>query len=254
MEYEQFASKFQFSPQYTRFVGVERECFLTREGRIAPIAAEVIGAVGDPFRFGCELSACQLEERTPPIQLSQVLTVLQENETLVRRAEEELGFRRLYSEVGPADMPLDIYPDPSGRYQSIASQLPKEVLAAACRVIGVHVHVGMPDHETALRVYNSLIPHFAQLCEFGNGSFGERLSLYRMMAPRWKPESYESWEHFYEVAQQQGFAHDPKQCWSLIRISVHGTIEFRMFGSTASHERIFSWAEACHGLCNEALG
>jgi gamma-glutamyl:cysteine ligase YbdK (ATP-grasp superfamily) len=149
-------------------------------------------------------------------------------------------------------MPLDVYPDPTGRYQKITRDMPREVLTAACRIIGTHVHIGMPDHETALRVYNRLCPYFEHLCEMGNGSFGERLAIYRQMAPKYKPTPYESWEDFYGSACKKGFVEDPRKCWTLIRISVHGTIEFRMFGATDNHERIVRWATKCHELCMEA--
>ena len=131
--------------------------------------------------------------------------------------------------------------------------MPREILSAACRVIGTHVHVGMPDWETALRVYNKVIPHTAMLCEKGNGSFGERLELYKQMAPNWNPSPYVDWDAYYQAAVRGGFTEDPRKCWTLIRISVHGTIEFRMFGATASIDKVVSWAELCHSLCEEAM-
>lgn len=150
-------------------------------------------------------------------------------------------------------MPLDVYPDPTGRYQRITKDMPRKILRAACRVIGTHVHVGMRDHEMALRVYNYAIRHLAELCEMGNGSFGERLAIYKQMAPDYEPKPYASWEEYYNTALEKGFAEDPRKCWTLIRISVHGTIEFRMFGATDSIDRIVSWATRCHQICQEAM-
>jgi ribosomal protein S18 acetylase RimI-like enzyme len=51
----------------------------------------------------------------------------------------------------------------------------------------------------------------------------------------------------------KGFDKDPRKCWTLIRISKNGTIEFRMFGATPSLERIVGWAKLCHDLCKEAM-
>ena len=167
------------------------------------------------------------------------------------RMGQQLGFGRLHFEVGPEDMSLAVYPDP--RYQRISATLSREVLSAACRVIGTHVHIGMPDHEVALKVYNSVVEKVDELCEIGDGSSGRRLDLYRLMAPQWRPMRYDSWENFFEVAQEENFSEDPRHCWTLIRISPHGTIEFRMFGSTDSLEKIIDWAKTCHRICMEAM-
>lgn len=250
---EKFQQLFRFIPEYAGFVGVERECFIARQGKIVPIAVSIIPAFGGSALFGNELSACQLEERTTPGAIDGLYQALQANAALLEEKERELGFERLFCEVGPEDMPLDVYPDASGRYQRIARILPIHVLSAACRVIGTHVHVGMPNHEVALKVYNSVIGKLDDLCESGNGSFGERLALYRVMATRWLPRRYENWERFFEVATAEGFAHDPKRCWTLIRISIHGTIEFRMFGATNSLDRVVGWARTCHRYCMEAM-
>ncbi len=115
------------------------------------------------------------------------------------------GFGTLHSEVAPENMPLDVYPDPTGRYQEITRNMPRHILLAACRVIGTHIHIGMPDHETALRVYNSVVPHYMELCEKGNGSFGERLAIYRIMAPDYEPKPYRDWDHFAAVVAEKGF-------------------------------------------------
>lgn len=257
---DSFKSLFQFDPAKALFVGVEQECFLLDEsGVMAPIASHVLG--GLPKRedtsllpkYGYELSACQLEYKVGPCQIGMLYKRLTRLEDELTMYEKRLGFRRLHSEVGPEDMPLDVYPDPSGRYQEIVKTMPRHILLAACRVIGTHVHVGMPDPETALKVYNHVIEKCDQLCSKGNGSFGERLDIYRIVAPDCDPPPYADWSELFHVACMKGFDKDPRKCWTLIRISKHGTIEFRMFGATASVDRVVSWAKLCHDLCAEAL-
>lgn len=248
-----FQTLFKFDRKKAGCVGVERECFLVddRTGMIAPLAPQVVAHLGDVPRFGYELSACQLEERIGPCSVRDVTRLLEENDRLLKRAERELEFTRSHAEVGPEDICLDVYPDPSGRYQIITKTMPREVLLAACRVIGTHVHVGMPDLRTALRVYNRVIESCQELCEKGDGSNGQRLKIYQTVAPKCTPPRYESWEAFHRVAIADGFDRDPRKCWTLIRISAHGTIEFRMFGATPSFERIQHWAELCRNLCME---
>lgn len=246
---EEFMRRFRFDPKKSFLVGVERECFLTREGKIAPIASEVLARLPKSGRFGYELSACQLEERIGPCHVDEVGNELLANDMILSLAEKKLRFSRLHAEVGPEDMPLDVYPDPSGRYAEISRKMPREVLLAACQVIGTHVHIGMPNHEIALDIYNEVIKHCGMLCAKGDSSSGRRLAIYRIVAPEADPKPFGSWKHFHEVAIQKGFENDPRRCWTLIRISVHGTLEFRMFGATPSFETIVGWAKLCRNLC-----
>ena len=252
---ERFRGQFKFDREKALYIGVERECFLLdHNGRIAPLAPRVLTTLTDFRRFGYELSACQLEERAGPSRnIDDLRTELERNDSILTETECELGFRRLHIEVAPEDMPLDVYPDPTGRYQRITRGMTRDTLLAACRVAGTHVHIGMPDHETALHAYNRVISHCPALCEKGNGSFGDRLAIYRVMAPDYAPEPYRNWDAFHETALQKGFVEDPRRCWTLIRISVHGTLEFRMFGATPSLSRIVEWARACRSLCERAV-
>ncbi len=253
--YQEFLRRFQFDVAREGMVGVERECFLMNSlGEISPLAVSVLSSLNGDGRFGYELSACQLEDRIGPCQIVDLRAGIEENEVLIKRAEKVLGFSRLFCEVGPYDMPLDIYPDPKGRYQRIIQGMTQEALLSACRVIGTHVHIGMRDHETALAIYNEVIKHCQRLCEMGDGSNGKRLSIYKVTAKDNQPRPYESWEDFYAYALANGFEKDPRNCWHLIRLSVHGTIEFRMFGATSDIDNIVSWTKICHQLCQDALG
>ncbi len=280
MELSTFKNLFKYDPRMVGYVGFEREDFILGEsGKIVPMAYEIlsgidnrgifeVGQTGEiwtcpsipsrwhpvkPGTFAYELSASQIESRIGPCALKDLRWKLEEVESLLILLLKYKRCKPLRVEVGPANMPLDVYPDPTGRYQKITKNMPREILLAACRVIGTHVHIGMPDHDTALRVYNHVIRYLAELCEAGNGSFGERLAIYKQMAPNYEPKPYASWDEYYQTALAQGFAEDPRKCWTLIRISMHGTIEFRMFGATDSIERIVKWATRCHELCLEAM-
>ena len=247
--FTKFCSQFAFTEDGGGLVGVEREAFLLRDGKIAPIAEEVLRRLPDHTRYGYELSACQLEDRIGPTSISKLMERLLVNEEEIGRAEKALGFKRLYQEVAPPDMPLDIYPDPTGRYQRITKDMPHHILSAACRVTGTHIHIGMPNAKAALRIYNKAVLHYEVLCEMGDGSSGERLKIYKTMAPDYQPFQYKTWEAFHAEAVNKGFDEDPRKCWHLIRISKHGTIEFRMFGATHDLNKIVAWATRCHEIC-----
>lgn len=252
MELTNFMKQFAFNPDNAFKVGIERECFLTDlKGNISPIAPEAVKYLGDEKRFGYELSACQLEERVGPCFIHEAKDLLEKNEACMKRMERVIGCKRLHTPVAPASMPLDVYPDPKGRYQRIVKVLPTEVLLAACRVTAVHVHIGLPDHATALRVYNRAIQLFDNLLQGGIES--ERFKLYTVMAPDYIPRGYKSWEDFHKEAIEKKFEEDPRSCWHLIRISVHGTIEFRMFDTTKDNAQVVTIAERCLGICKEAI-
>jgi len=251
---KKFARKFGFRESGKLLVGIERECFLTdKSGNIVPRAAEILKHFPDRKRFGYELSACQFEDRIGPVKIKDVKKALLQNERDIKIIENRLGFKRLHVEVAPETMPLDVYPDPTGRYQNITQSMSQLILLAACRVVGTHVHIGMPAHGIALKVYNSVIKHTEALCKLGDGSNGERLRIYKIMAPNFQSPPYASWEEFRDTFVANDFADDPRRCWNLIRISVHGTIEFRMFGATPDLNKIVEWARTCHQLCQEAM-
>ncbi len=247
-----FDDRFRFDPEKTLFIGVERECFLTRKGVIVPEAPKVLALLPQP-RFSYELSACQLEERIGPCKDEAEFAVALRNDSALNGALSHYGLQALHCELAPYDMPLDVFPDPTGRYQRIVETLPKELLLAACRVAATHVQIGMPDKETAVRVHDAVVSELSRLCAMGDHSDGERLRMYGVMARDSEPKPFGSWDTYRDLAIEKGFASDPRQCWRLIRISVHGTIEFRMFGATSDLSEIEHWASTCRELCRKAL-
>lgn len=250
----EFLERFNFRLGGKMLVGIERECFLINgSGKISPISPEVLKVLTDDVRFGYELSACQLEDRVGPCKIEDLRSALMANEVEIKKAEKKLGFTRSFAEVAPDDIPLDVFPDPTGRCQEIVKKMPSRVLLAACQVIGTHVHIGMPDHETALKVYSHAIKSFDELCRLGDLSDGKRLEIYRIVEKDLEPPQYSSWEDFYSESLERKFTDNPRDCWHIIRISVHGTIEFRMFGATHDIEVVNGWAEKCHEICNQAI-
>lgn len=255
MNFETFISQFSFDPTYKGYVGVEWEVFVTDQaGRVVPSSAQILEALKGNCcadQVGYELSACQVELRTKPVKLAGLKEALVECREALTQASAKVGLQIAYMELAPSDIPLDVYPDP--RYLEIKSRLSVETLRAGCRVAGVHVHVGMPDYATALRTYRHVLPYVPHLVMLGDRSEGERMRLYRSMTPESDPPDIQSWEHLYEYACARGWVNDPRSWWSLVRISKHGTIEFRVFGSTDDINQIFNWANLCHKLCHGVM-
>lgn len=223
-----FLRQFVFKPELAGCIGIERERLLaTPDGVFVPRAKEFLDSIRDP-QWTYELSACQVEDKTTPSNTPQrIWDELKKNDETGFKAGKKLGVNLVTRPVASPDIPLDIYPDP--RYQEIAKCISVDKLRAACRVTGLHVHIGMSDWDEALRVYNCLREEIDFLCRAGDCSGGERLRLYKIMAENWRPPEIKSPEHFFQIAEAQGFDQNPRNCYWLIRISPHGTVELRMF-------------------------
>lgn len=251
---EDFKARFAFDPSKTHMLGVESECFIAdAHGTLVPRAFDVLEQLSHkgfpPTTFSCELSACQVERKTPPCYSEDVRHELQKLEDALHTTLASLDLQASYDPVAPEDMPLDVYPDPSGRYQQIAARMDPEVLRSSCRVIATNVHVGMKDPDMALRTYNALVAHLPHLLRFGDKSGGRRLDIYKSTVPDWKPRQFEDWGDFHRFALEKGFAHDLRSWWSVLRISRHGTIEARWLDATDSVDETATWAKNFLAWC-----
>lgn len=257
--FEAFMGQFVFDPGKAGLVGVERELLIreTATGQILPISPEILARIWGEHphlttRIKAELSRCQLEETTDPVRFGDVADSLRETSTVVAAALARVGCEPQYSDIGPADMPLDVYPE--ARYVRIAEQRPREQLSAACRSIGVHVHVGMPDAAKALQAYNFAVRNLHSLRKRADRTDGRRMALYRTMVPEPEPITFNTWHEHYRHAVEHGYAgntpeNSVRNNWMLVRISRYGTIEFRLFDGVDDVAEIESIAKECRALC-----
>ncbi len=242
LNFDRFIEKFDFNEDLAGFIGIERERFLLKNKTIVPQSPIFLEKCSSNWTY--ELSSCQVEDRTSPKKkIKEIRRELISNDRVGNERAKHLNLKLKSLEVGPQDMSLKIYPNP--RYLKIAERLPEKILSAACRVTGTHIHIGMPNLETAILVSNLLRrkKYFERFCKIGDHSNGQRLKLYKMVATDWYPPYYKDKKDFFKFAKEKSFAQNPRNCWHLIRISVHGTIELRMFGSTNNIDEIIGWAQ-----------
>lgn len=236
-----------FEPELAGCVGVERECFTFQDGAFAPVAQQVIAA-GPRSWIGYELSSYQIETRTDPCRIEALEDSLIALEAKLTTVMQSLGITHRYIEVAPSSLPLTVYPNP--RYLELAVTMPRQVLSAACRIAGTHIHIGMRDADMALRSYNRLAQQWREFLRLGDGSDGQRASLYHTVVPSPAPPVYESWDHFEAIALREEFAANLRDCWHFVRLTRHGTVEVRCFGATEQIEKIVAWArvvlDSCH--------
>lgn len=246
-----FFEQFHFQKDMEGYIGIEREFFLADDqGNIAPESPRFLARIHDPA-WTYELSACQVEHRTQPARdNSEILRNLLKGTNDGKRTAQDMKCLFLAKEVAPEDMPFITYPDP--RYEDMVERLGIERLRAACRVAGIHVHIGVRDIFHAIRIYNALLSHLDALIALGDHSDGLRIALYKIVAHDWKPKKLDNPADFFHLARAHGFVHDPRNSHQLIRISPHGTVECRMFDMTEHADEILMYVDTVKQIARRA--
>lgn len=138
-------------------LGVEEELFLVDAESLEPVprVTELLRA-GDE-RLKPELFGCLVEATTGICETGEeVLAELVALRRVVTSRGEPLGVRLLASGTHPTARGAEQPVVPKPRYRAIRDELGDRL--ASQLVCGVHVHVGMPDGESCLRVLRALAP------------------------------------------------------------------------------------------------
>jgi len=190
-------------------LGVEEELLLVDEKRHLSAASErvldeVSGAAAG--RISSEIFADQIELKTGVcLGADEVLAELRE----ARRAIPEAGFGLLGAGLHPADEPDQPRLVAKPRYEIVRKDLGDLLRTPPC---GLHVHVGMPDPETAVRLANAFrlyLPVLQALSAnspFRGGSDSGHASARTQVVrsyPRFQvPRQFRDYDDFRRVADQ----------------------------------------------------
>jgi carboxylate-amine ligase len=152
----------------------------------------------------------------------------------------------------------EIHPDP--RYQTIVEDL--KMVARANLIFGLHVHIGVEDHETAIQIMNSaryFLPHLLALSS--NSPFWQGmetgLKSYRCKVfdkfPRTNiPDLYHSWSEFknyVDLLIKTGCIDNAKKIWWDIRPHPHfPTLEFRVCDMPMRLDESIAIAALCQAI------
>lgn len=157
-------------PEVPSSLGVEEEFFLVNaaSGRPEPRAADVLALVGGPeaARYGAaqlkrELFASQIEAASGICSgLDELAADLSMSRQRLARAAGSLGLR-LISTGTPGTQAVPCTSSGEPRYEQIVSTFGE--VALGYEVCGCHVHVSVPDHETAVAIVNHLRPWLPSL-------------------------------------------------------------------------------------------
>src|SRR6184192_23594 len=126
------------------------------------------------------------------------------------------------------------------RYQEIVRDM--QLLARANLIFGLHVHVGIPDRETAIHVMNQaryFLPHIYALSVNSplwvgqdTGLKGYRLKVFERFPRTGIPDAFESlseYEDYCKLLVKTGCIDNPKKIWWDIRLHpVFDTLEVRV--------------------------
>lgn len=153
---------------------------------------------------------------------------------------------------------------PEERYREVGNQL--RGLARRTPTCALHVHVGMPDEDTALRVYNGMREHLPLLQALAanspfwhgldSGLQSARAQMFRAYPRAEIPQAFASWDEYEaSVASvlQAGDLPDYTFLWWDLRPHPQlGTVEVRAMDSQSSLRDVAGLAALVHGLARRA--
>ncbi len=252
-----------FGREFT--LGVEEELLLVDAApphALANVAAEVLAALELPDgRAGHEAYAAEVELRTPVCQdVGEAVAALRETRAAVLATGHGLAGGGLHPEGAWGDAQLVDLP----RYQRVEDDM--RGLIRRTPECALHVHVGMPDRETAVRVFNRLrqwLPLLQALA--GNSPFwfggdsglaSARWAIVRAYPGRGVPRALRDWSHWEETMEAArhagGFADYTHVWWDVRLHPKHGTVEVRELDAQAPLEHVAAVVGLVHALARRA--
>ncbi len=177
----------------------------------------------------------------------------------VRRELLDSGARLMGAGLHPNAAPGEADVRQTPRYALIEDSLQGVLRTPIC---GQHIHVGMPDQETAVRAYNGIRTHIPLLNALASNSpfwFGEdsglassRTVIFRSYPRAAMAPEFDDFEHYCRVTRQvcaAGGLDDYTQIWWDARIHpALGTIEIRAADTQFDLRRVGALAALVHCL------
>ena len=246
-------------------VGVEEELLLVDPAPphgLAHVAEAALRAVDlPPGRAGYEAYAAEIELRTPVCRdAGEAVGALRAGRAAVRAAGYAVAGSGLHPQAAWGDARLVDEP----RYRRVEDDM--RGLIRRTPECALHVHVGMPDEETAIRVFNRL-RHWLPLLQalaanspfwFGgdSGMAGARWAIVRAYPGRGIPRALRDWADWEETmgaARRAGGFVDYTHVWWDVRLHPrHGTVEVRELDAQAPLDHVAAIVALVHALARRA--
>jgi carboxylate-amine ligase len=241
-------------------VGIEEELLLVdpQTHSLAPVAADVLRRLdAPPNAAGPEAYAAEIELRSPPCRSAgEAVDRLRTLRAAARRAGATLLAVGVHpeGELFHADLMT------AERYRAVEASM--RGLIRRTPECALHVHIGMPDPETAIRACNGLrrrLPLLVGLAASSPWWFGRdsglasaRYALVRAYPRRGVPRAFRDWEDYVATATavvQAGDLADESFLWWDVRPHPgQGTVEVREMDVQAPLGHTAALAALVHGL------
>ena len=245
-------------------LGLEEELLLVDAAthRLAPVAEQVIPAMGLPAEIAAhEAYAAEVELRSRPVENTEA--AIRELRA-ARTGAREAGAVLMGAGVHPAGELGDARLVDHDRYLRVDGEM--RGLIRRTPECALHVHVGMPDPETAIRAFNGMRAHLPLLQGlsanspwwFGtdSGMASARAALVRAYPGRGIPRAFRDFDDYASTvaaAVDAGGLEDYTFLWWDLRPHPKlGTIEVREMDAQASLDDVAAIAALIHGLAMHA--
>ncbi len=261
-----------FTHKQSFTIGVEEEYMLCdpASGDLVPLADNLLPQLDDDEqeRFSYELIKSEIEINTPIAEsVEDTMRHIRHFRQRVRNLGGKTGFRIGISGTHPTALGDEQQFVDSPGYQWVADQL--HYYARRNITFAMHVHIALPDAETAIAVTNAARRWLAPLLAlsanspFFRGRYTGMLSARTFQFgafPRTNiPGTFRDFEHFQQVLETYLAAESiylPRQIWWKIRPHAgYGTVEFRvsdMQRSLARTRMLVALVQAiCHRIVEE---
>jgi carboxylate-amine ligase len=240
-------------------LGIEEELLLVdgRTFRPANIASEVVAAVDPPGTVMNDLYEALIESSTPVVaSAAEAHQALAAQRTLIRRTGAAFIGGGLHPYVAFGDL---VHVE-AERYLQIRREM--RGLVSRTPTAALHVHVGMPDPETAIDVCNrmraylpllqALAAHSPYWFGHDSGLASARSTIFRGFPRSTIPPTFAGWEHYEDVVGwclETAEAPDYTYLWWDIRPSPKlGTVEVRAMDAQSRLESVTGLAGLVHAL------
>ena len=224
-------------------LGIEEELLLVdpETGRLAPVAADVLAAMEAHERAAShEVYAASIELRSPPRLDAEDAA---REVAGLRAAARSAGATLIGAGLHPAGELGDVPLVENERYRLVGGTM--RGLIRRTPECALHLHVGMPDPETAIRVFNGLRSHLPLLVALAANSplwFGRdsglasaRFSLVRSYPRRSVPRAFRDLDDYaqtIDAVAAAGDLTDYTYVWWDLRLHPRlGTVELRELDS-----------------------
>src|SRR5438874_1499036 len=251
-----------FGSEFT--VGIEEELLLVdpKTLLLTPVAAQVLAAMGAPEATAShEAYAAQIELRSPSSRnAAEAADALRS----ARAAAHAAGATLMGVGLHPVDDDGDSELVDAERYRRVARMM--RGLFARTPEAALHIHVGMPDPETAIRAFNGLRSHLPLLQGLSANSpwwFGRdsglasaRYALVRTYPGRGVPAAFQDFDAYAEATEQTlaagGIDEYTLLWWDVRPHPKLGTVELLEMDAQSSVEDAAALGALVQGLAVEA--